>query len=407
MRIRKLISQKKISAPNPSSNNLSSSVSSIPSSCPAAAATSTVSTSTTGLKEKEADPVNILQKHHVGVCELNMSVWDVTADDELLYYRKDEEISKVIKNEDKEEKDYHDEDKIPDESVDTEEYRISTEEDDSGSEEDDHEETDEEEELKEEQNATENNGTPGLKPVIKDDDDKKRKRDYEENHIESEEDIEETEVDNEGKLGLKSEKKKKKKLESDSDPDYDGKRWHCRSKAQTGNPLCEHHMIQMERYSDHHYRQRKLANKGIVRPPKESRTSTVDTTTNRVKRSKSKRGRPSNKGKLSGGKSSEFYYYPGFGPLWGKSKRGRPSDEVKKQPDSEENLDEEKQVIIDEALITTHGISPVKVTEDNGCIMFVDDEFDDDYNTDEDCNGVNGKTKNRKPIKARSLNSLF
>lgn len=289
----------------------------------------------------------------------------------------------------------------------------STEGDDDSESEEDDEET-KEEELKEEQYATEDKGKLGLKSVMKnDDDDKKRKRDYEENHIESEEEeIEETEVDNEGKLGLKSEKKKnKRKLESDSDSDYDiddyeeekknkvvyccktdGKRWHCRSKAQTGNPLCEHHMIQMQRYS---------------------RTNTNGTTTNRVKRNKSKRDRPSNKGRLSGEKSSEFYYYSGFGPLWGKSKRGRPSDEVKKQPDSsEEKLDEEKQVIIDEALIT-RGKSPAKVTEDNdgdndnGCIMFVDDEFDDDYNTDEDCNGVNGKTKNRKPIKARSLNSLF
>ncbi|RZC57314.1 hypothetical protein C5167_004621 [Papaver somniferum] len=208
MRIRKLISQKKISAPNPSSNNLSSSVSSIPSSCPAAA-TSTVSTSTTGLKEKEAEPVNILQKQHVVACELNMSVWDVTADDELLYYRKDEEVSKVMKNEDKEQEDYDDVHKITDESVDTEEYQISTEGDDDSESEEDDEET-KEEELKEEQYATEDKGKLGLKSVMKnDDDDKKRKRDYEENHIESEEEeIEETEVDNEGKLGLKSEKKK-------------------------------------------------------------------------------------------------------------------------------------------------------------------------------------------------------
>ncbi|KAI3943716.1 hypothetical protein MKW98_004221 [Papaver atlanticum] len=430
MRIRKLITQKKISVPNSSYCNNRSSSSSIRSSCAAAAATSTVSTSTTSSKEKEEERVNNLQKQHVGACELNMSVWDVTPDDELLYYRKDEEISKVIKNEDKEQKDYHDEDKITDESVDTEEYQISTEEDDSESEEDD-EETEEEEESKEEQYATENKGKLGLKSVTKNDDDKKRKREFEENHIESEEDIEETEIDNEGKIGLKSEKKKnKRKLENDSDyniDDYEeekknkevyccktnGKGWHCRSKAQIGNPLCENHMIQMQRYSDYHYHQRKLANKRIGRPPKESRTNTNDTTTNRVKRNKRKRGRLSNKGKLSGKKSSEFYYYSGFGPSWGKSKRGRPSNEVKKQPeDSEVKLDEERQVIIDEALIT-HGISPVKVKEenvnvnDNGCIMFVDDEFDDDYNTDEDCNGVNGKTKNRKPIKARSLNSLF
>ncbi|KAI3843151.1 hypothetical protein MKX03_008542 [Papaver bracteatum] len=422
MRIRKLITQKKISAPNLSSSFY------IPSSCAAAATTtSTVSTSITSSKEKEEERVNNLQKQHVGACELNMSVWDVTPDDELLYYRKDEDVSKVIKNEDEEQEDYDDDHKITGGS---EEYQISTEEDDSESEED-NEETEEEEELKE-QYATENKGKVGLKSVKKnDDDDKKRKRDYEKNHIESEEDSEETEVDNEGKIGFKSEKKKnKRKLENDSDyniDDYEkekknevvyccktnGKDWHCRSIAQIGNPLCEHHMIQMQRYSDYHYHQRKLANKRIGRPPKDSRTNTNDTTTNRVKRNKKKRGRLSNKGKLSGKKSSEFYYYSGFGPSWGKSKRGRPSNEVKKQPeDSDVKLDEERQVIIVEALIT-HGLSPVKVKEenvnvnDNGCIMFVDDEFDDDYNTDEDCNGVNGKTKKRKPIKARSLNSLF
>ncbi|KAI3843835.1 hypothetical protein MKW92_045818 [Papaver armeniacum] len=410
MRIRKLITQKKISAPNLSYCNNRSSSLEIPSSC-AAAATSTVSTTppppTTSSEEER---VKKFQKTEaVGACELNMSVWDVTADDELLYYRKDEDVSKVIKNEDKEQEHYDDDaaaddddPKITDESVNTEEYKISTERDDDSESEEDDEET--EEELEEEQYATEDKGKLGLKSVMNENDDKKRKRDYEEYDQETEVYHEETEDEQENN-------KRKRESDYDYDTDYevegkkkkkrvvycsvkDGKGWHCGSKAQTGNPLCKHHMVQKQQRI---FRKLNKITTRIGRPPKETRTNTNGTTTIRSK--------------LSGKNSSEFYYYSGFGPLWGRSKRGRPSNEVKKQP--EEKLDEDqRKVVIEEALIT-RGVSPVKFKEenvnvkDNGCIMFVDDEFDDDYNTDEDCNGVNGKTKNRKPIKARSLNSLF
>ncbi|KAI3843153.1 hypothetical protein MKX03_008544, partial [Papaver bracteatum] len=213
---------------------------------------------------------------------------------------------------------------------------------------------------------------------------------------------------------VKEKKKKKRKMENGVVYccKTDGKGWHCRSKAQKGNPLCKHHLIQMQRYVDDQKDnnqekkiqklEKKTARRG--RPPKESSSNTI-------------RGRK-NKGKLSGKKSSEFVYYSGFGPLWGKNKRGRPPNEVKKQQVSEEEDAEEEECekveetqVIDEAPID-HPTSPkMNIAKEenvnsNGC-MFIDDEFDDDDDSDEDCNGVNVRKRYRKPIKARSLASLF
>ncbi|KAI3975020.1 hypothetical protein MKX01_005131, partial [Papaver californicum] len=262
------------------------------------------------------------------------------------------------------------------------------EEDDTESEEEDYEET-EEEELEMKRYPLTDKGKLGLKSVTKNNN-KKRKRERE---YDDTDDYEEE----------KKKKKKKKKKRVVYCCKADGKGWHCRSKAQIGNPLCEHHMIQMQVYSDHqrddYHRKKiqKLEKKETRRgrPPNESKTAAANTTTTI--------GGRRNKGKLSGKKSSEFYYYSGFGPLWGKNKRGRPPNEVKKQ---KQDVKEEERQVIDEAVII-HRTSPVNVKEenvnDNGC-MFVDDEFDDD-DSDEDCNGV--KRRYRKPIKARSLASLF
>ncbi|KAI3878769.1 hypothetical protein MKW92_003717, partial [Papaver armeniacum] len=218
-------------------------------------------------------------------------------------------------------------------------------------------------------------------------------------------------------------KEKKKKKEEENGVVYccktDGQGWHCRSKAQKGKPLCKHHLIQMHHQRDNNQEkkiqklEKKTARRG--RPPKESSSKTTTI-----------RGRK-NKGKLSGKKSSEFVYYSGFGPLWGKNKRGRPPNEVKKQQQDSEKEDaeeedakeeceklEERQEVIDEAPVIDYDQTSPKVNivkeenvNNNGC-MFIEDEFDDDSDdSDEDCNGVNVRKRYRKPIKARSLASLF
>ncbi|KAI3843150.1 hypothetical protein MKX03_008541 [Papaver bracteatum] len=374
MRIRKLIAQKKISEPN--SNILTPS--------PPVTPTKTIipSSADVSMSSEEEERVNNLQEKEVVVCELNMSFWDVIPVKELPYYFP-KKNSKAMK------KKKYDDERIRDESVNADGDRISIEGDDTESKEDD-EKT--EEKLVEKQYATAYKRKLWLKSLTKNGD-KKRKRD----------------------CGGDNEEEEKKKKRVAYCCKTVGEGWHCRSKAQIGSPLCKHHLIQMQRNSDHNNNQekkiqkleKKTARRG--RPPKESSTNT---TTIRGRRSK---------GKLSGKKSSEFYYYSGFGPLWGKNKRGRPLKEVKKQQVSEEEDAEveecvkleEREEIINEASIDHHRTSPkmnivkeenVNGNDDNGC-MFVDDDFDDD--SDEDCNGVDVKKRYRKPIKARSLASLF
>ncbi|KAI3975021.1 hypothetical protein MKX01_005132 [Papaver californicum] len=360
MRIRKLVAQKKI--------------------CP----TLSCSTSTPTTIAERVNNYLQKKKEEVVVCELNMSVWEVIP---YIYIviQKERKINwfyiyggfRVLNNEEK------NDDKITDESVNAEEDQIRNKENDNESEEDDDEET-EEEELEEKQYAMVNKRKLGLKSVTKD---KKKKRDY---HDDSDD----------------YEEEKKKRVVYCCKTDRKG--WHCRSKAQMGNPLCKRHMIQMQHYSDdqrdnnyHRKKIRKLEKKTARRgrPPNEYKTAAASTTTIRGRR---------NKGKLSGKKSSEFYYYSGFGPLWGKNNRGRPPNEVKKQ---KQDVKEEERQVIDEALIihrTSPKMSIVKqenVNYDNGCMFFDDDDFDDD--SDEDCNGVNVKRRYRKPIKAISLAPLF
>ncbi|KAI3943715.1 hypothetical protein MKW98_004220 [Papaver atlanticum] len=355
MRIRKLIAQKKISEPN--SNILTSSPPVTPTKTiiPSSAAAD-VSVSS---EEEEEERLNDLQEKEVVVCELNMSFWDVIPVKELRYYFP-KKNSKAMK------KKKYDDERIRDESVNAGDDQISVGRDDTESKEDD-EKT--EEKLVEKQYATAYKRKLWLKSLTKNGD-KKRKRD----------------------CGGDNEEEKKKKRVA----------YCCKTDHQRDNNQ-EKKIQKLEK---------KTARRG--RLPKESSSNT---TTIRGRRSK---------GKLSGKKSSEFYYYSGFGPLWGKNKRGRPLKEVKKQQVSEEEDAEEEDAkveecvkleemeeIINEAPIDHHRTSPkinivkeenVNGNDDNGC-MFVDDDFDDD--SDEDCNGVDVKKRYRKPIKARSLASLF
>ncbi|RZC72678.1 hypothetical protein C5167_048160 [Papaver somniferum] len=378
MRIRKLIAQKKISEPN--SNVLTPSPPVTPTKTIIPSSAADVSTSS-----EEEERVNNFQEKEVVVCELNMSLWDVIPVKELRNYLP-KKVSKAKR------KGKYDVGRIRDESVNADGDRVSIVGDDIEPEDDDEEKT----ELVKKQYATAYKRKLWLKSLMKNGD-KKRKRDCGDD------------IDNDVK-----EKKKKGVVYCCKTV---GEGWHCRSKAQIGSRLCKHHLIQMQRNSDQQRDnnqekkiqklEKKTPRRG--RPPKESSTKTTNTIGGkRIKR------------KLSGKKSSEFYYYSGFGPLWGKNKRGRPLKEVKKQQVSEEEDGkveecvklEEKQEIINEAPIDHHRTSPkmnivkeenVNGNDDNGC-MFVDDDFDD---SDEDCNGVDVKKRHRKPIKARSLASLF
>lgn len=152
----------------------------------------------------------------------------------------------------------------------------------------------------------------------------------------------------------------------------DGKGWQCRREAKEGHSLCDHHLAQLRSY--HNNNSNSSSNTKVV-PEKVPGAG--------------RRPRGSKLASTTAVNPSEFYYYSGFGPLWGKKRGGK---ELK---NSETKKD---------AVITTAESSSSYV--DNGVIHLVefDDDDEDDYNEEEDEEGTKRK---RKPIKARSLKSLM
>ncbi|KAF8412222.1 hypothetical protein HHK36_000182 [Tetracentron sinense] len=146
----------------------------------------------------------------------------------------------------------------------------------------------------------------------------------------------------------------------------DGKGWQCRKEAKERHSLCEHHLIQLRSYHSYNYSSNKKSNK-------------VAETTIGVHRWR--RGKT-----LSSRNSSEFYYYSGFGPLWGKKRNGR-GGEVRK-----------REMEID-VVAQTNPSSSSHIDSHH------DDYFDDESDSDSDGDG--GRKRIRKPVKARSLKSLM
>lgn len=150
----------------------------------------------------------------------------------------------------------------------------------------------------------------------------------------------------------------------------DGKGWQCRREAKEGHSLCDHHLAQLRSY--HNNNLNSSSNTKVV-PEKVPGGG--------------RRPRGSKLASTAAANPSEFYYYSGFGPLWGKKRGGK---ELK---NSETKKD---------AVSTTAESSSSYV--DNGVIHLVEFEDDeDDYNEEDE----EGTKRKRKPIKARSLKSLM
>ncbi|KAL5727288.1 hypothetical protein ACHQM5_000503 [Ranunculus cassubicifolius] len=158
----------------------------------------------------------------------------------------------------------------------------------------------------------------------------------------------------------------------------DGKGWRCKKEAKQGEPLCEHHTIQLQAY------QRKYYNYSYRKSTRAKPSKTVVV-------GNKKRNR--NRERISSAASMDFYYYTGFGPSYSLGRKRGGRNEMTKD-DKEIVYDDE---VIDEASRTS--------SEDcNGdCVV---DYFEyDDENDEEEENG--SKKRNQKPIKARSLKSFL
>ncbi|KAG8663768.1 uncharacterized protein LOC110621411 isoform X2 [Manihot esculenta] len=165
----------------------------------------------------------------------------------------------------------------------------------------------------------------------------------------------------------------------------DGKGWHCKNEPRDGHSMCDHHLLKSYASNDN-----VTCCLGLPTSPSSKKQEKAMTGGRRG------RTKASKKGPSSSSNPYEFYYYSGFGPLWGK-RRG------------EGNKSGVRESEIDGINIATMS-SPQNTTPSSTPRIENREEFDyvDDYDDDEDSeNGDSGKKRMRKPVKARSLKSLM
>ncbi|KAK3014627.1 hypothetical protein RJ639_008545 [Escallonia herrerae] len=128
----------------------------------------------------------------------------------------------------------------------------------------------------------------------------------------------------------------------------DGKAWHCLREAKEGHTLCEHHLELLKNYSN-------VAQSSEKKPDKAVEYK--------------RRPRPKKISLASASNPHEFYYYSGFGPLWGKKRGPERSEASKRMPK-----------VLEPVVQATTPSSPSQ----NGNVDFDEDEDDDDNNKNEE-----------------------
>ncbi|KAL9396936.1 hypothetical protein Peur_011189 [Populus x canadensis] len=168
----------------------------------------------------------------------------------------------------------------------------------------------------------------------------------------------------------------------------DGKGWHCKNETRNGLTMCDHH---------HHLTSLKSSScnngniNGSAIATKKPDKGTCITGARRGRAKSAKKGSSSNSNPY------EFYYYSGFGPLWGKRRGDR--DAVNKNEDK----DVDNGTIIDSMTQNTTPFSSSSPIENNRQFDHVEGEEEEDDDEEED----SGKKRMRKPVKARSLKSFM
>ncbi|XP_010255277.1 PREDICTED: uncharacterized protein LOC104596007 isoform X2 [Nelumbo nucifera] len=172
----------------------------------------------------------------------------------------------------------------------------------------------------------------------------------------------------------------------------DGKGWQCRREAKEGHSLCEHHLMQLRSY--HH----SYSNSSSRKSDKSGAAGGV---------------RRRNRGRISSSTNPlEFYYYSGFGPLWGKRRGGGGGGDSTKRrnaeagaatqttstPPSTSDIDQNRPVAA--AVDDDYIINEIDID-------MVDEDDDDDNDDGVGHEGEPGRKRVRKPVKARSLKSLL
>ncbi|KAJ6940398.1 hypothetical protein NC651_006517 [Populus alba x Populus x berolinensis] len=163
----------------------------------------------------------------------------------------------------------------------------------------------------------------------------------------------------------------------------DGKGWHCKNETRNGLAMCDHHHHQLTSLKSSSCNNGSINGGAIATKKPDKGTCITGARRGRAKSAK--------KGSSSNSNPYEFYYYSGFGPLWGKRRGDR--DAVNKNEDK----DVDNGTIIDSMTPNTTPFSSSSPIENNRQFDYVEEEEDED----------SGKKRMRKPVKARSLKSFM
>lgn len=149
----------------------------------------------------------------------------------------------------------------------------------------------------------------------------------------------------------------------------DGKGWKCRKEVEEGYSFCKHHLTLIRSYGSNNNNSNGSKSSSSKKPL--------------AARAKAKKSSALN--------PHEYYYYTGFGPWWGRKRDNKAMEEIT------ENIAGDN-VATTSSAPNNNPLSP-KVAKEN--------QFDYvDYH-EEDKDGSIRRKRMRKPVKARSLTSLF
>ncbi|XP_030966284.1 putative lysozyme-like protein [Quercus lobata] len=192
----------------------------------------------------------------------------------------------------------------------------------------------------------------------------------------------------------------------------DGKGWQCRNEAKEGQSLCEHHLNLLRSYNTGN------SNSSSISFRKSSAAAAAAAAA--AAGARRARARAAKKGSSSSAAASnpyEFYYYSGFGPLWGRKRGDRSGgggggggggEDGNKSTHQEAGA--AKVVAAAENVNNNNNNSVSGATQSStpsSSSQFDNEEFDYVDDDDEDDGGDSGKKRMRKPVKARSLKSLM
>ncbi|KAK7292703.1 hypothetical protein RJT34_15555 [Clitoria ternatea] len=197
----------------------------------------------------------------------------------------------------------------------------------------------------------------------------------------------------------------------------DEKGWPCKNEARQGQSLCQHHLSLFRSFNNNNGAGSKKAVTALGVPA--TGAGATSTTSRRHK------PRPAAKKTAAAAapttsNPNEFYYYSGFGPLWGKRRGDRNGGEGGSNSRNSgcdgENLNSAMVVYEDNVAARDDDVVKVNNNNDNvrnvGSVSGMVDELeyeddDDDDDDDQEEEDDSGKKRMRKPVKARSLKSLM